>query len=301
MNTKQRLDGLAVASLIILCFSWGGQQVAIKLAAADFSPVMQSAVRSIGATFLVWLWIILRGKPILVRDGTLWWGLAAGLLFGIEFLLIYWGLEYTHASRAVVFIYLSPFVVAIGSQIFVPGERMGSVQFVGLGLAFTGILVAFGESLVVPSGNMLIGDSMLVCAGVLWGATTVLIKASPLADIAPSRTLFYQLSVSAVVLPIGALLLEDPASVSLSTVVVVSLLYQTVWISSVTYLAWFWLVRHYPAPRLASFTFLTPLFGVLAGWWILDEPLTIALLVALILVAVGVYLVNRPEPLNNPG
>jgi len=142
---------------------------------------------------------------------------------------------------------------------------------------------------------MLIGDSMLVIAAIFWGATTVLIKAGPLAQIAPSRTLLYQLSVSAVVLPLGSLALGEPGIVKLTFVAVASLLYQTVWIASITYLAWFWLIRHYPAARLASFSFLAPLFGVLAGWWILDEPLTAGLLLAMVLVAAGIYLVNRND------
>ncbi len=295
MEPKTHLDGLAISALMILCVSWGGQQVAIKLAAADISPVMQSALRSIGATVLVGLWVVLRRKPLIVFDGTLWWGVAAGLLFAFEFMLIYWGLEFTHASRAIIFLYLSPFVVAIGMQLFVPGEKLGTIQFLGLGCSFLGILVAFGESFTFPSRQMLIGDSMLVIAAIFWGATTVLIKAGPLAQIAPSRTLLYQLSVSAVVLPLGSLALGEPGIVKLTFVAIASLLYQTVWIASITYLAWFWLIRHYPAARLASFSFLAPLFGVLAGWWILDEPLTAGLLLAMVLVAVGIYLVNRHD------
>jgi len=295
MERKNHLDGLAIAALLILCVSWGGQQVAIKLTAADISPVLQSGIRSIGATILVGLWIVLRGKSLFERDGTLWWGIAAGLLFAFEFMLIYWGLEFTHASRAVIFLYLSPFVVAIGTQVFVPGERLGAIQFLGLGFAFLGIVVAFGESFTFPSRQMLIGDSMLVAAAILWGATTVVIKAGPLAQISPGRTLLYQLSVSAVVLPFGSLALNEPGIVDVSLLAVASLLYQTVWIASITYLAWFWLIRHYPAPKLASFTFLTPLFGVMAGWLILDEPLTAALLVAMFFVAAGVYLVNRKD------
>ena len=296
MEQKNYLDGLAIAVLFILCASWGGQQVAIKLIAADIPPVMQSGIRSIGATVLVGLWVVLRGKSVIEHDGTLWWGIVAGLLFAFEFMLIYCGLEFTNASRAVIFLYLSPFVVAIGTHLFVPGERMLATQSLGLGLAFLGIVVAFGESLTFTSTQMLIGDLMLIAAAVLWGATTVVIKVGPLAQISPARTLLYQLSVSAIVLPLGSFALNEPGIVKVSSLAVASLVYQTVWIASVTYLAWFWLIRHYPASKLASFTFLTPLFGVLAGWLILDEPLTFALLVAMILVAAGVYLVNRNSP-----
>jgi drug/metabolite transporter (DMT)-like permease len=142
---------------------------------------------------------------------------------------------------------------------------------------------------------MLIGDGMLAVAAVLWGATTVLIKASPLARIKPSKTLLYQLSVSAVVLPLGSLVKNEPGIVLMTPLIAGSLVYQTVWVAFITYLAWFWLIRNYPPSRLASFTFLTPLFGVIAGGVLLNEPITGSLLAALVFVGMGIFLVNRPN------
>ena len=294
LNRKQALDLTAMAILVILCASWALQQVTIKVASQGVSPALQSGIRSIGAMILILIWMTVRREPILERDGTLRWGIAAGLLFAFEFLLIYWGLEFTHASRAVIFLYMSPFVVALGAQLFIPGEHMRMIQVVGLCCAFAGIALAFRESLSFHTHRRLIGDSMLAGAAVLWGATTVLIKASPLAKIKPSKTLLYQLAVSAVVLPVGSLALKESGVVLITPLIVGCLVYQIVWVAFITYLAWFWLVRHYPASRLASFTFLTPLFGVLAGGVLLNEPITKLLMLSLVLVSVGIYVVNRP-------
>jgi drug/metabolite transporter (DMT)-like permease len=294
LNKNQVLDLTAVVILVVLCASWALQQVAIKVANDGVSPILQSGIRSVGATVLLSIWMAVRRKPMLERDGTLWWGIAAGLLFAGEFLLIYWGLEFTHASRAVIFLYTSPFVVALGAQLFIPGERLRIIQVVGLCCAFGGIAVAFRESLSFPTHRMLIGDVMLVGAAVLWGATTVLVKASPLARIEPGKTLLYQLAVSAVVLPVGSLAMNEPGIILMTPLIAGCLVYQTVWVAFITYLAWFWLVRRYPASRLASFTFLTPLFGVVAGGVLLNEPITSMLLLSLVLVGTGIYLVNRP-------
>jgi drug/metabolite transporter (DMT)-like permease len=293
MARKTHLDSLAVAMLLVLCISWGAQQVVIKLTAADISPVMQAALRSIIAAICVLLWMIVRRQALFERDGTLWWGIAAGLLFSIEFQFIYWGLEFTNASRAVIFLYTAPFVVAIGSQLFVPSEKLTRIQYVGLVVAFSGIVIAFGESFAFPSRRMLLGDTMLLLGAFFWGATTVVIKAGPLTQIAASKTLLYQLAISAALLPFGSLALGEPGIVSMSPWAIVSLAYQGVWVAAITYLAWFWMIRHYPAPKLSSFTFLTPILGVFAGWLILDEPLTPVLVASVILVAGGVYLVNR--------
>lgn len=280
-------------TLVILCASWGLQQVAIKIASEGISPVLQSGLRSVGATILVGVWMLLRKNPIFERDGTLWWGLAAGFLFAAEFLLIYLGLEYTNASRSVIFLYLSPFVVALGAQLFIPGENLRFIQVLGLICAFTGIVVAFSESMRLPTYTMLIGDAMIVLAAIFWGATTVLIKAGPLASISPAKTLLYQLAISAVALMGSFFLWNEPGITKMTPLIIGSLVYQTIWIATITYLAWFWLITHYPAYKLASFTFLTPLFGVLAGGIILNEPITISLLIALALVGTGICLVNK--------
>jgi drug/metabolite transporter (DMT)-like permease len=293
-SKKQGLDFFAMAILVVLCASWGLQQVAIKVTNPAVPPLLQAGIRSAGSAALLWAWMRLRREPFLKRDETLGWGIAAGVLFAGEFLLIYWGLEFTSASRAVVFLYTSPFVVALGAKIFIPGERLRLIQALGLCCAFAGIVVAFSESLSHPSWRMLIGDGMLAGAALLWGATTVMIRATPLASIPAAKTLLYQLLVSALVLPLGSLFKGEGGIGLLSPLILSSLAYQIIWVAFLTYLTWFWLLRRYPPSQLASFTFLTPLFGVMAGGLLLNEPLTRMLMLALALVASGIFLVNRP-------
>ena len=293
LDRKTHLDLLAMAILLVLCASWGLQQVAIKVASEAVPPFFQAGIRSLGATLLILLWMGLRRVPVFERDGSGWWGLLAGLLFGGEFLLIFLGLQFTNASRAVIFLYLSPFVVALGAHLFIPGERLRLIQAVGLIGAFSGVLIIFGDSLTASSNTMLTGDIMLIVAAVMWGATTVVIKATALNQLAPSKTLLYQLAVSAALILTVSWLSGEPEVGPLTPLIIGSLLFQTVWVSFITYLTWFWLVRHYPAGRLSAFTFLTPIFGVLAGNLLLDEPLTTSLFLALLFVGGGIYLVNR--------
>lgn len=292
---KDALDRTAILVLVALCASWGLQQVTIKIANQGISPIWQSGIRSIGSTILLLIWMAVRRQPLMEKDGSLWYGIVAGLLFSMEFLLVYWGLEFTNASRSAIFLYLSPFVVAIGAHLFIPGEKLRRIQVAGLCCAFAGIMVVFSESLTLPTYRMIIGDSMLTAAALFWGVTMVLIKASPLGKIAPSKTLLYQLAISAVVLPLGSVAMGEPGIVHMTPLIAGCLVYQIVWVAFITYLAWFWLVRHYPASRLTSFTFLTPLFGVIAGGMLLHESITTMLLFALVLVGTGIYLVNRPD------
>ncbi|MBM3538187.1 MAG: DMT family transporter [Alphaproteobacteria bacterium] len=297
MNARRTAIDLPAASLMVtLCAVWGLNQVAAKLVNAGISPLLQAGLRSAVAVLLLWAWSTLRGVRLFERDRSLPAGMLIGLLFAAEFAFLFWGLEYTTASRAVVFLYTAPFWVALGVHLLVPGERLYRAQITGLLAAFAGIVIAFGDGLSLSSGSQLIGDAMVLAAGMLWGSTTIAVKATRLAQISASKTLFYQLGVSAVVLLLLSLLLGERGVFAATPFIWGAFAFQAIIVAFVTYLAWFWLVANYPAGRLSAFTFLTPLFGVIAGALLLDEPLSAGLLVSLVLVGLGIWLVNRPPP-----
>ncbi len=289
------LDTAAVSLIVLLCLSWGFNQVAVKLALPDIAPLIQATIRSVGATLLVWLWTVVRRIPLRIDDGTLRAGLVAGLLFGIEFVLIYRGLIYTTASRAVIFLYTAPFFVVLGLRWLAPGERFGPLQWAGLVLSFAGIAVAFGVP--TPSGDPreLIGDLLVFGGGAAWAATTLVIKATSLNRAAAEKTMLYQLVVSIPVLGIAALLFGESMTRIPGAVALTSLAYQTVWVVSVTFVIWFALIVRYSASRLSAFTFLTPLFGVAAGHLVMGDPITPGFAAAAGLVIAGLVLVNRPR------
>jgi drug/metabolite transporter (DMT)-like permease len=297
---RLQLDATAIGLMVVLCACWGFNQVAIKVADAGISPILQAGLRSAGSAILVWAWSAHRGIRLFLRDGTLGHGILVGTLFAGEFFFLYWGLALTTASRAVLFLYTAPFVVALGAHRFVPGERLRWVQLLGLAGAFAGVAVAFGDALRFPTHRQLLGDGMVFIAGLLWGATTVVIRAGRLATVSPSRQLFYQLAVSTVLLPPLSWALGEPGIIAPTPVVIGMLAYQMIVVAFITYLAWFWLIARYPAGRLSSFTFLTPLFGVAAGALLLGEPITWTLVLAVILVGAGIYLVNRAQPVSGP-
>jgi drug/metabolite transporter (DMT)-like permease len=280
--------------MVVLCMCWGFQQITIKIAAAGISPIMQAGLRSIIATALLLAWAQLRRIRLFGRDGTIKAGLAAGVLFAGEFVFIYAGLAYTAASRMVVFIYVAPCLTALGLQWFVPGERLNASQWAGVVLAFVGVALAFADGFSTAAGSTLIGDAFGVIAAALWAATTVLVRSTKLTSASAAKTLFYQLAVSALVLPLASIVAGEPGVIALTPKVVASLAYQAVIVAFASYLAWFWLLTRYLAGRLAVFSFLTPLFGVAFGVMLLSEPLSAAFLGAALLVGAGIVLVNRP-------
>jgi drug/metabolite transporter (DMT)-like permease len=291
VQERKALDLNAYALMLCLSALWGFHQVAIKWIADEVSFVMQAAIRSIVATLLLLAWARMRGIPLFNRDGTLGAGIAAGLLFAGEFVFIYAGLGYTNASRMSVFVYLAPPLTALGLHFLVRGERLTALQWSGVLLAFAGLVIAFAEGFFSGQRTW-IGDLCGLVAAVLWASTTVLIRATSLSHASATRTLFYQLAVSALVLPLASVAIGERGIVSLSAIAIASLAFQGVIIAFATYLAWFWLLTRYLAGRLAVLSFLTPMFGVLCGVVFLREPLSGYFVVAALAVGAGIVLVN---------
>jgi drug/metabolite transporter (DMT)-like permease len=285
----------AVALMLMLCLSWGFNQIAVKLALPDIPPMLQAMIRSAGALPVMLMVGWLRGVKFFERDGSLGPGLLAGLLFGIEFVLIFSGLVFTSASRAAVFLYTAPFFVALGSYQFL-GERLSALQWGGLALSFTGVALAIGVPQPNVDAKVLLGDLMVVGGGALWAATTLIAKGTALRKAAPEKALGYQVALSIPILGgaswiSGETITNFPGSLSLALMA-----YQAIWVVGCTFVIWFALVKTYSASKLSAFTFITPLFGVVAAYFIMRDTLTPVFGVAALLVIAGLYLVNKPDP-----
>ena len=287
---KENLDALAVGILLVCCMFWGFQQVLVKATVAELPPVFVSAVRGLGATLLLWLWCQWRGVRLFERDGSLWAGLLVGGLFAAEFAFLYMGLQLTTASRLTVFLYTSPFWVAALLPVFIRTERLKPLQWVGMACAFAAVVFALREGF---GGGGAMGDWMGLAAGALWGLTTVAIRAYNLTRISAEKLLFYQLAISTVVLMGVSHGMGEPWNGPWSNFAIGSVAVQTVVGAFASYLAWMWMLGHYPATQISAFVFLTPLFALLFGMLWLGEAVTLTLALSLGLVAVGIVLVNR--------
>lgn len=292
-DRQNHLDTLAIVLLVLCCAFWGFQQILIKSTLAAVPPLWQASLRFAGATVLLLLWCAWRGVPLFQRDGTLKAGLLTGVLFAGEFACIYLGLMHTTASRLTVFLYTSPFVVALLLPRFVPSERLRGVQWVGLVVAFASVALAFAEAFNHSSRTQLWGDAIALAGGTLWGLTTLGIRTTRLATASPEKTLFYQVAVTALVAPLLSRATGETWAWSYPAWAWGSLAVQTVLGAFASYLTWMWLLRRYPATLMSSFVFLTPVFALLFGVTLLGEVLTLQLLLALGGVALGIVLVSR--------
>ncbi len=295
MESKDYLDLKAVLAILILTLLWGFNYSAIKFSNEGISPVFASAIRSLIASICGAIYCLRKGEKLFHTDIRLFHGIVVGLLFGLEFACIYFGMLYTDSARSVVFVYLSPFVVAVGAHFFLKGDRLTLLKTLGLMTAFVGILFVFYGKPKTAKPNMLIGDLLEITAGILWGATTLYIKRFMAGKVQPIHTFLYQLFFSIPILFGVSLILEPNWIYRIDPLILTSIFYQSVIVAFISYFIWFKLIHQYSVSRLSAFTFFTPIFGVLSGILFLGEEFTFSLMVGLPMVSVGIFVVNWRE------
>ncbi len=293
-QTSGRLPVSAGLILVLLCFLWGAQAVSIKFSNQGMPPLMAGALRSLVAGVLVWAYARMRGRGVAFPAGQTRHSLVIGLLFGLEFLFVYWGLAFTPASRSAIFLYTHPFWVALGAHFLLKGDRLTPAKLLGLVLAFGGVAAVFQARSPELPPFYWVGDLMELSAAMFWAATTLYIKRiTEKVSLDHFQTLFAQLIYAFPVLALGSILFELPADLDLNLVVLASLFYQSVVVAFASFLLWFWLIHRHTVSRLAAFTFMAPFFTVILGGLVLNEPVTSLLWIGLACVAGGIYVVNR--------
>ena len=290
---SDRLDGFAVGLLTLLCVFLGIGQVAMKVANAGISPLLQGGLRSLLAAALVGLFCAVRGISLRLDRGMLVPMVASALFFTAEFALLYPGIDRTTASRAVIFLYTSPFVVAAGAHFLIPGDRLTWAKTVGLLAALAGVMIVLAgrETTGVSS---LTGDLLCLAGGVAWGFLTLSVRATRLATVRAERVIFMQLLISGVLLWLMSLAMGESGITDPSPLVLGAFAYKVIFVAFITFTTSLWLMTRYPASRVMAFLMMTPVFGVAAGIVLLGEPLTIHLGLGLAVVVLGLWLVNRP-------
>lgn len=295
MDERKALDQTASSLMIVLCMVWGLQQVILKMAASDISPLMQIALRSGLAALLLLPLVLLDQKSQLMNLKNLKAGALVAVLFSLEFFLLGQALQLTSASHAVVLLYTAPIFVALGLHWKLPSERLTILQWTGIGIAFIGIVVTFIRPQQIGVNTfqqqMLWGDLYALAAAIAWAATTVTVRLSSLAQAAVTQTLFYQLAGGFILL-LGLAFFLGQAVVQWTPLVIGSLAFHTLIVSFASFLAWFWLLRNYLASRLGVFSFLTPLFGIIFGVWLLDENIEANFIFGTALVLLGILVVS---------
>lgn len=290
MERKTTVDAFGAVALTAFALHLAFNQVVIKVTAGGFSPVFAAGLRSAGAVFLLLLWMYLRGVSFRMPREAWLWAVVSGLLFTFEFMCLYNALDVSTVSRSSVIFYSMPLWLALASVVFLPDEALTKRKALGLALAFGGVVVALAER----GGGQIswTGDLLAVASALSWAGIVLVVRVTPLAHVPPEQQLISQVMISAPILLLMAPLF-GPMLREVEPIHLAGMAFQIIGVASFGFLAWFWLMKRYPANSVASFSFISPVAAVLLGWLLLDEQIAPSIWVALVLVAVGITLINR--------
>lgn len=287
MDKRDRIDAFGATCLTGFALLLAFNQVVIAVTNGGLQPVFFAGVRSLGAAVLVGLWMAWRGIPV---GWHLWRpGLVIGCLFSVEFICLFMALDLTTVARSSVIFYAMPVWMALGAHVLIPGDRIGPVKAVGLALSVSGVALAL---LTRDEGiGSLAGDLFALGAGMGWATAGLMCRVTRLREARPEAQLFWQVLVSAPILLLLAPLFGDLVR-DLAPIHLWGLAFQIVVVVSAGFIFWLWLLSIYPASGVASFAFLSPVFGVALGWLLMGDRVTWSLIGALVLVASGIVLIN---------
>ncbi len=292
MEKRDSMDAFGAASLIGFATLLAFNQVVITVVNEGLQPVFFAGLRSAGAVLCIWLWMRFRGIPVVITRETIGPGLAIGTVFALEFICLFMALDLTTVSRTSVIFYTMPVWLAIAAHFLIPGDRITPVKALGLSLALAGTAWAILQR--PDSGEVsLAGDLFALGGAMCWAAIAFIAKATRLREVSPHTQLLWQVGVSAPILLLVAPLFGDLVR-DLQPIHLWGLAFQILVVVSAGFLFWLWLLSLYPASAVASFSFLTPVFGVFFGWWLLAEEVGLVIFGSLALVALGLVLINRP-------
>ncbi len=288
---KERLDAVGAATLVGVALLLAFNQIIIKVANAGLQPVFFAGLRSLLAIGFIVLWMRYRGQSLAIAPGTVGAGVLTGVIFGAEFLCLFLALDLTAVSRAAIIFYSMPVWMAIMAHFGLPGERITPVKALGLALAFGGTAIALLDRGAGGQAS-LVGDLCALGAALGWAGSAFMTRVSALRRTTPEMQLLWMVAVSGPLLLILSPLF-GPLIRDLAPIHIFWLFFQASVVVAGGFVTWLWLLSAYPAATVASFSFLTPVFGLILGAVVFDETLTPAVLLAGALVAVGIVLINR--------
>lgn len=289
---RDRLDGFGVAALSAIALLLAFNQIVIAWVNQGLQPVFFAGLRSVLATAVVAGWMWARGRPARLRRPVLRAGLLVGTIFAMEFLLLFVALDLTTVGRTAIIFYSMPVWLALMAHFGLPGERLTPVRLAGLGLAFAGTVLAILDGRTVDGGSLL-GDLCALGAALGWAGSAFVARREPLRSEGPETQLFWMVVVSGPILLLAAPAF-GPLVREFQPAHLLGLLFQSTVVVAGGFIAWLWLLSVYPAALVSSFSFLTPVLSVALGWLLLGEHVGAGLVASLALVAMGIWLINRP-------
>lgn len=281
--------------------AWGFAYPLIKLGYAEFgilpamtgSKMLFAGVRFTVAGAIVLAMAGMAGRSFGVMRRCDWWYIALFCLVNttLHYAFFYIGLSHSAGSRAAILNSLSVFAVVIMACLFFKTDRMTVSKLAGCVMGFAGILLlnAGGGS---SSGFTWLGDGMIVLNALCGAAASLLTRGlGRRVDVTVGTG--YSLALGGILLVVVGLVLGG--SVPAVTPLGLLWLCLLIGISAIGFSLYNKLLTCNPIGKVAIYNSLIPVVGAVSSCLCLHEPFYVKYVVAGLLAAAGIYVINRAK------
>jgi drug/metabolite transporter (DMT)-like permease len=295
---NQELSFLAAVFTVCLCVLFGANAVAIKISLSGLGVFTTAGLRFSMASAAIFLWARITGRSFKIESGQVCQLLIISMVFTVQLSLFYLGLSKSNASRGTLMLNLQPFFTLFLAHYFIPGDRITKRKILGILLGFAGVVFVFFEKKGVTA-DFKVGDLIILFAAFLWSCSAVYTKRI-IHAFKPFHLVLYPMIFSAPLFFLEGFVWDTAMIAHVDTKVFCALLYQGLVTASFCFVAWLTLLKKYGAVALHSFIFIMPVSGVVLGGLVLDEPITVNILIALLFVVAGILFINFKQKKQIP-
>ena len=281
--------------LTLLGLIWGSSFFNIKIATYSYEPFTLALIRVVFAS--IPLFLLCKYKKVKIEAFSINWKPYAliGLCnIAIPFTLIAIGTSQINSYLAAMLMSTTPMSGSILAHFFTKDEKITFLKSIGIIVGFTGIVFLFFDKLIINENNYIfalitiLGSTFYSIGGIL----TLKLKNKGNENVTTSTTLW-----SVIFLFPLSLIFESPWNLNPSLESTVALLYLGVVATGVAWLIRFRILTVNGLVFQTQVAYLIPIFGVLFGYFLMDEIITWRVLVSLIIIIFGIYIVKK----NNKG
>ena len=286
---------LDLSLLILLAIIWGSSFFNIKIATYSYDPITLALVRVMFASIpLLILCKISKIKIEAFSQNWNWYAIIGLCNIAIPFVLIAIGTAKINSYLAALLMSTTPLSGSILAHFFTKNEKLSYLKSLGVLIGFSGIILLFFDKVIINSQNYMyalitILGSTFYCIG---GLLTLKLKNKKNENVTTSTTLW-----SVIFLLPFSFILETPWNSSPTLASTLSLLYLGVIATGLAWLIRFRILTVNGLVFQTQVAYLIPIFGIVFGYFLMDEIITWKVIVSLVVILIGIYIFKK----NNKG
>ncbi len=292
-NTSKNTNVKAYLAWLTICVIWGTTYLAIKIGVTDLPPFLFAGFRWLIAGPLFFIFLYIKKYKLPSFQDVKHLAVVGILLLGFGNGLVVVGEQWLPSGLTSLLITTLPFWIVVIESFVPQGPKVNIIVILGLLTGLVGVSVIFSENLTdIWNSSYFPGIISLLMAMVAWGSGTVYSKYNKV-SVHPMMGASVQMIIAGILQIILGFSLGEWDKFYFTPESFYAFSYLAIIGSIFGYGSYMYAISHLPISFVSTYTYINPIIALTLGWFVLDEPLSIEILVGAVVIFAGVTLVKR--------